>query len=221
MNTSRVAVYDISYINKLKACLAVFVVLSFASIAAGIFSWNVEHNAHIPIRAELTALQAENANLYIKMAALQKYKDEKESRIARAQAYIRKINPSVLPVQAKKIAEIEDKYSDAYGVPLYIGLAVTKTESSFNVNARSRTGPTGLKQVAISHWKSYFKTHESSFLDVDKNVGFGYHILKKHYIEQGTYFSALKRYYGGSEKENVDYARKVMYTAYQIKQQGV
>lgn len=217
MNT-RYSVYEINHVKKLKAMVALFASMFIISSTLGIFLWNKEHSAHAPIRQELSNIRALNTRMTGTVESLQGYKDAREGEIQKIQRYILKVNANILPKNALEIAHYESVNSEAVGVPLSLGVAITKVESTFNANATSHTGPVGLKQIAIVHWKDYFNADDNSFKRVDKNIEYGYHILKKHYVESGSYFVALKKYYGGTEQENVAYAQKVMYTSKQIEQ---
>lgn len=124
--------------------------------------------------------------------------------------FIKKMNPSLSYTQADKIRRLEQKYSQKYGVPLEIGLAITLQESGFRPNATSPTGPVGIKQIASSYWARECGTDKQGLYGLDKNIECGYHILAKHYKQTQDWKTVLRHYYGGTAEENQAYALTVL-----------
>lgn len=124
---------------------------------------------------------------------------------AQVRLMIARVNPSLRYTEVARIAKLEKKYARQYKVPLELGLAITLQESSFKPNAKSPTGPIGLKQIASSYWAAECNTTAKGLQDPAKNIECGYYILAKLYKQEGSWDKVLKRYYGGTAEENERY----------------
>ena len=128
--------------------------------------------------------------------------------------YITKINPKISKEEAERLVDIHIKYSKEFEVPVALGLAVNKKESTFKPEQISYTGCCfGQMQVNFNIWKNDLKISSARMLFNDEiGIKSGYYILR-HYLDKtnGNIHNALKRYYGSTKNSmNHEYALSVM-----------
>ena len=95
-------------------------------------------------------------------------------------------------------ADFVTKYSAEYGVPEYIIYAVIKTESDFDISAKSSDGAIGLMQIMPStfEWLSGLldESYEPGMLyDPETNIRYGTYYLSylySIYVRWGTVYAA-------------------------------
>lgn len=210
------AVYSVSYVKRLEkwACFSLFSigVLLPLGVASLLFDTSPLHSFKPNVLEDSTPHQ-EGADMRERIQALDEARVEAQIR-----TFIYKNNKSLSYTKVDKIARLEAKYASQYNVPLEIGLAITLTESTFNPNAKSPTGPAGLKQIAFSYWdKECSLSSRKQLMEVDRNIECGYRIISKLHTQTGSWEKALKRYYGGSSEENMKYMLTVMRRADRIR----
>lgn len=179
-------------------------VLVIGAVALGAILWlsnadKEEHDRKVWLEQQKRAVE-----LYTKQQAIIQAQKERDVVVA----FIQRVNPALSEGDAKKIYLLKKKYSEEYGVPLIVGLAVAWQESHFKQKAKSRTGPVGMMQIAVSHWK---KECSGNLKSLDNNLRCGYYVLAKH--RKGgkrAWGSVFERYYGGTNHENTTYRLTVM-----------
>ena len=80
-----------------------------------------------------------------------------------------------------KYKETVVKYADYYGLDRAIVFAVINTESSFNVNAKSKAGAMGLMQITEKTAEYIAKrkgVEDYDIMDIETNVNFGCYYIK-------------------------------------------
>lgn len=104
-------------------------------------------------------------------------------------------NPSLTGSQIHEIGSAVLKYSNEYGLPPNLIIAVIRVESSGRVSAVSPKGAQGLMQV-MPFWKNELGI-EGTLFDIDNNIRAGVCILSG-YIKRYGYREGIARYYRGS-----------------------
>lgn len=99
----------------------------------------------------------------------------------------------------REFGEFVSKYSEQYGVPQNVILAVIKTESNFDSSLLSEDGKIGLMQVSpevLEKYKDELRDpYDTGMLyDPETNIKYGTYKLSKLYMKLGTWkavFAAL------------------------------
>lgn len=116
--------------------------------------------------------------------------------------------PAVLKMRYKlNYEETIEKYAEKYNLDTSLVCAIIYTESSFNVNARSHVGATGLMQIMpstgdeIASEIGFANYNESMLADPNVNIEFGcYYIAKMIEDFDGNVGVALAAYNAGPRK---------------------
>ncbi len=104
-----------------------------------------------------------------------------------------------------KYTEYVEKYSEEYGVPREVILAVIKCESSFTADAVSYRGAVGLMQIMPStyEWlctKTGEEPNTSLLYDPDINIKYGTYYLSYLYSRFGVWETAYAAYNAGDNR---------------------
>lgn len=187
--------YEVRYVRSLQRWLAFWACCSGVLVGLGLASFFLQKDEPV-----FKGLEGFSRNKEVSVAALTQAKVDAQVRLM-----IAKANPRLRYTEVARIAELEKKWAAHYKVPLHLGLAITMQESTFQPNAKSPTGPVGLKQIATSYWAAECSTTAKGLQDPAKNIECGYYILAKLYKQEGSWDKVLKRYYGGTAEENEKY----------------
>ncbi len=144
-------------------------------------------------------------------------------------------------IENNKILYVEEaeKYSERYGVDVYVTLAVMHTESKFDERAVSSAGAVGLMQLmpATAEWiarKLHMEYSYEKLFDAEYNIELGAYYLS-YLLKSFEYEYALAAYNAGEGKvrewlsdgvktddipykETRDYVKRVIKKVYEIKE---
>ncbi|MDR3321469.1 MAG: transglycosylase SLT domain-containing protein [Synergistaceae bacterium] len=136
-----------------------------------------------------------------------------QQNVATTALFIRKTNPKIDEKTAWREAAAFVHFSAKYGVPSALATAVAKAESTFDPNALSSKGASGVMQVM---WKFHSGLLSSNGIqptsasnplsDPEKAIEAGCLILSRYMRAGGSVQLAMERYYGSS---SISYLRKV------------
>jgi hypothetical protein len=127
----------------------------------------------------------------------------------------------IAPEDAGKIVRTAAKTSKDHDIDPFLVLGIIAKESSFNKNARSGYGATGLMQVHAPSHKNVLKTMGVDTKDLKKtekvlkseiqiNVTAGVQIYKKYEKQYGSRVKALQAYNGAKNDAASRYAKNVI-----------
>ena len=133
--------------------------------------------------------------------------------VASTALFIKKANGRIDAKTAWREAAALVHYSAKYGVPAVLSTAVAHVESTFNPDALSSKGASGVMQVMWKLHKSLLKSngiHAASaanpLSDPEKAIAAGCLLLSRYIRTYGSLRAAIDRYYGCSSDS---YQRKV------------
>jgi hypothetical protein len=127
----------------------------------------------------------------------------------------------IAPKDAKKIVRTAAKTSKDHDIDPFLVLGIIAKESSFNKNARSGYGATGLMQVHAPSHKNILKTmglNTNNLKTTEKvlkseiqvNVKAGVQIYKQYEKQYGSRVKALQAYNGAKNDAALKYAKNVL-----------
>jgi hypothetical protein len=138
---------------------------------------------------------------------------EKQQIVASTAIFIRKSNGKIDAKTAWREAAALVHYSEKYGVPSTLTTAVAQVESTFNPNALSPKGASGVMQVVWSIHNGLLMSNgiqpapgENPLADPESAIAAGCLILSRYVKTYGSVQAAIDRYYG---KRSATYQRKV------------
>jgi soluble lytic murein transglycosylase-like protein len=136
-----------------------------------------------------------------------------QKNVASTAVFIRKSNPGIDARTAWREAAALVHYSAKYGVPHVLTTAVARVESTFNPDALSSKGASGVMQVRWKLHNSLLRSNginpepgDNPLCDPEKAIAAGCLLLSRYIRAYGSVQAAMERYYGG--KSDV-YQRKV------------
>lgn len=143
-----------------------------------------------------------------------KYMSEKSQRsVAATAAFITKINPKIGPQTAWREAAALAHYSMKYGVPSALATAVAHTESTFDPNAVSKKGASGVMQVMYRLHDALLTANgivgvkgKNPLADPEQAIAAGCLLLSRYLRAYGSVANAMERYYGAASQ---NYRRKI------------
>jgi hypothetical protein len=138
---------------------------------------------------------------------------EKQQIVASTAIFIRKSNGKIDAKTAWREAAALVHYSEKYGVPSTLTTAVAQVESTFNPNALSPKGASGVMQVVWRIHNGLLTSNgiqpapgENPLADPESAIAAGCLILSRYVKTYGSVQAAIDRYYG---KRSATYQRKV------------
>ncbi|MDR1514484.1 MAG: transglycosylase SLT domain-containing protein [Synergistaceae bacterium] len=136
-----------------------------------------------------------------------------QRNVASTALFIRKTNPKIDAKTAWREAAALVHYSAKYGVPFALSTAVAKAESTFNPDAVSPKGASGVMQVMWKIHKGllnsngiYAASGANPLSDPEKAIAAGCLLLSRYLRAYGSLQLAMNRYSGGG---SASYLRKV------------
>jgi hypothetical protein len=133
--------------------------------------------------------------------------------VASTAIFIRKSNPRIDEKTAWREAAALVHYSSKYGVPYPLTIAVAQIESTFDPNAVSSKGASGVMQVMWDLHQQLLRANgirptpgSNPLADPEHAIAAGCLLISRYLKACGSVQSALERYYGAS---SVSYQRKV------------
>jgi hypothetical protein len=136
-----------------------------------------------------------------------------QRNVASTALFIRKTNPRIDAKTAWREATAFVHYSAKYGVPSALSTAVAKAESTFNPDAISPKGASGVMQVMWKIHKGllnsngiYAASGANPLSDPEKAIAAGCLLLSRYLRAYGSLQMAMNRYSGGG---STSYLRKV------------
>ncbi len=133
--------------------------------------------------------------------------------VAGTALFIRKANNRIAPKTSWREASALVHYSGKYGVPSALATAVAHTESTFNPDAVSSKGASGVMQVM---WRIHNHLLQANGItptdgsnplaDPEQAIAAGCLLLSRYLRAYDSVASAMERYYGG---KSASYQRKI------------
>jgi soluble lytic murein transglycosylase-like protein len=128
-----------------------------------------------------------------------------QRNVASTALFIRKTNPKIDAKTAWREAAAFVHYSAKYGVPFALSTAVGKAESTFNPDAVSSKGASGVMQVMWKIHKGLLNSNgihasstENPLSDPENAIAAGCLLLSRYLRAYGSLQLAMKRYSGGA-----------------------
>lgn len=138
---------------------------------------------------------------------------EMQKNVASTAAFIRKSNAKIDEKTAWREAAALVHYSAKYGVPYALTTAVAHVESTFNPDAVSPKGASGVMQVMWRVHNGLLQSNgihpepgKNPLADPEKAIAAGCLLLSRYIRAYGSVQTAMERYYGGKSDT---YQRKV------------
>lgn len=128
--------------------------------------------------------------------------------------------------EALRIAKAHVKSSEETGIPVWVGMAINKRESTFRKGVVSPNNTSyGLMGIHCAVWKKKFAIQKCSELfNIERNVSIGYKIIEEYSSyncsSKNCFSSGLMRYHGYSKKTKTlaqQYTQNVMHDANKVK----
>jgi hypothetical protein len=131
-----------------------------------------------------------------------------QRNVASTALFIRKTNPKIDAKTAWREAAAFVHYSAKYGVPSALSTAVGKAESTFNPDAVSSKGASGVMQVMWKIHKRLLNSNgihasssENPLSDPEKAIAAGCLLLSRYLRAYGSLQQAMNRYSGGASSD--------------------
>lgn len=138
---------------------------------------------------------------------------EMQQNVASTAIYIRKSNPRIDAKTAWREAAALIHYSGKYGVPSALATAVAHAESTFDPNAVSKKGASGVMQVMWRLHDTLLTQNgivssggRNPLADPEQAIAAGCLLLSRYLRAYGSLTDAMERYYGG---RSASYQRKI------------
>lgn len=126
-----------------------------------------------------------------------------QREVASTAIFIRKANPRLDAKTAWREAAAIAHFSSKYGVPSMLATAVAHTESTFDPNALSKKGASGVMQVMWRLHNPLLKANgivssggPNPLADPEQAIAAGCLLLSRFLRAYGTVASAMEKYYG-------------------------
>lgn len=140
--------------------------------------------------------------------------DAMQKNVASTAAFIRKSNARIDVKTAWREASALVHYSVKYGVPTVLATAVAHTESTFDPNALSKKGASGVMQVMWRLHNDLLTAHgitgsggTNPLADPEQSIAAGCLLLSRYLRAYGSVAGAMERYYG---KGSTTYKNKIV-----------
>ncbi len=131
--------------------------------------------------------------------------EEMQKNVASTALFIRKTNPKIDERTAWREAAAFVHYSAKYGVPYALTAAVAHAESTFNPDAVSPKGASGVMQIMWRVHNGLLQSHgihpepgSNPLADPEKAIAAGCLLLSRYIRTYGSVQTAMNRYYGGN-----------------------
>jgi soluble lytic murein transglycosylase-like protein len=136
-----------------------------------------------------------------------------QHNVATTALFIRKSNPRIDAKTAWREAAAFVHFSAKYGVPSALATAVAKTESTFDPDAVSPKGASGVMQVMWTIHQGLLRSHgihatskQNPLSDPERAIAAGCLLLSRYIRAYGSVQIAMRKYCGGNF---LSYQRKV------------
>lgn len=137
----------------------------------------------------------------------------KQKEVASIALFIRKSNGKIDEKTAWREAAAMVHYSDKYGIPSALTTAVAHAESTFNPDAVSSKGASGVMQVMWRIHQGLLQSNgikrspgKNPLADPEQAIAAGTLLLSRYIRAYGSVQTAMERYYGGKSRT---YQRKI------------